>query len=159
MRRLTIILVSALIATTSQAETAPKTPAQTTTEIVNWLQSCAENALQTQALGELMEMDCVFNAVKYCGTLKDPAAINTCDDALSATFNAKVAQAMPKLEAYAPESRMRKGSWQRNLAMLKENKTWPCPADTLPSTCRATFAGLNWTLSQIYLREANNAPK
>jgi hypothetical protein len=127
MRRLTIILVSALIATTSQAEKAPKTPAQTTTEIVNWLQSCAENALQTEALGELMEMDCVFNAVKYCGILEDPTAINTCNDALSATFDANVAQAIPKLETYAPESRMRKGSWQSNLAMLKENKTPPCP--------------------------------
>ncbi len=116
-----------------------------------------------------MEMDCVFNAVKYCGTLEIPAAVNTCNDALSATFDAKVAQTMPKLEAYEPETKMRKGSWQRNLAMLKENKQSPCPAGLSQAglsqaglsktACRATLKGVNWAVSQARLREVEAAEK
>jgi hypothetical protein len=159
MRRLTIILVSLFIAAVAQAETTSPTAIETTSAIGVWLQHCTENANQAEPLATMMTMDCVFNSIKYCKTLPDDAAIDTCNNALTATFTKNAAQDMQKLKAYVPKSPMRKKGWTRKLDMLKMKTHPPCPETMSKTGCEATLAGLNWSLIHTYRREIDAAEK
>jgi hypothetical protein len=159
MRLLMISLFCVVFIDAACAETPANSAADNAAIIVNWLQHCTANAVKTDPLAELMEMDCVFNSVKYCKIISEDTDPAACDQALTAFFDTAVAADIAMLEAYVPKSKMRRGSWPRSIALLKDKRQPPCPATAPQDACRASFAGVHWSMVQGFKRGIDRAEK